>query len=733
MAGYVNDYANIQGIKFESTTSTVFIYTVDAEGNATIKGMHGVAASLTIPETIDGHTVVAIGSEAFRYGTMKQVILPSTVTTISGRAFQDCENLTTVYGLENVTKIDYSAFENCPILKNITLGSRLTSIGAYAFQNCTALGEIYVPNTVKTVNYTAFNNCINATIKTQENSAAIRAATSANVPLKIVTDFDYTVNADGESVTVTGYLGNGGELVIPKTINNYTVTVIGSAAFRNVTNITSVSLPYTITTISGRAFQSCTGLTSIVIPQAVAIVDYSAFENCTNLTEVVFWDVPNTIHKDAFRGCEGLTFYGSSDSVVEKFAINNNFSFVEGRKYATYELPIININTNGQSITSKEDYVDMTFSIENCDDEFSNAAGGIRLRGNSTLKYPKKAYRIKFDKKQSFFGLEKAKSWVLLAEYIDPSNLHNYTAFSLASQMPGFNFTPTPHKVNVYLNGEFVGLYTLCEQIQENPGRVDIEMDDDINESMVNLKDYNFLICMDANVVNDPAAILDETYYYIPEYNSYFELKYPEKDAFPSDEQFNSFLDQLKQYTKNTLDTFYYRDVEKIKAEFNVESLIDFLIIDQIMGETDHIRQSFYMYYTSTSSNPNENNRLNFGPVWDYDFALYTEWTSKPNQNYEVSEVVFYSNIFYRSIVDIPEFYAKVAERYEQYALPALTEYIENFDELVASLEESIELNNDLWYESMYGSEISNDNVEFLKQFLIKRIEVLNKAWLGKE
>ncbi|MBR7140638.1 MAG: CotH kinase family protein, partial [Clostridia bacterium] len=81
--------------------------------------------------------------------------------------------------------------------------------------------------------------------------------------------------------------------------------------------------------------------------------------------------------------------------------------------YATDELPVINVDTDGAEINSKQDYVDMSFSIENCDDAFS-ADGGIRLRGNSTLKYDKKAYRIKFDKKQSFFGLKKAKSWVLL-------------------------------------------------------------------------------------------------------------------------------------------------------------------------------------------------------------------------------------------------------------------------------------------------------------------------------
>ena len=88
-------------------------------------------------------------------------------------------------------------------------------------------------------------------------------------------------------------------------------------------------------------------------------------------------------------------------------------------------MSIVNIDTDGAPIKNKVDYVDMTFSIENCDDELSSVTCGIRLRGNSTMKYDKKPYRIKFDKKQSLFGLDSAKSWVLLADWKDRSMMNN--------------------------------------------------------------------------------------------------------------------------------------------------------------------------------------------------------------------------------------------------------------------------------------------------------------------
>lgn len=79
------------------------------------------------------------------------------------------------------------------------------------------------------------------------------------------------------------------------------------------------------------------------------------------------------------------------------------------------DLPIVSVNTNGVVVESK-DYVDMTLTLANVEEPLVEVGGAIRMRGNSTAKFPKKPYRIKLDQKHSFFGLDKAKSWVLLAD-----------------------------------------------------------------------------------------------------------------------------------------------------------------------------------------------------------------------------------------------------------------------------------------------------------------------------
>ncbi len=390
---------------------------------------------------------------------------------------------------------------------------------------------------------------------------------------------------------------------------------------------------------------------------------------------------------------------------------------------ATNELPIINI-TSGW-IGSKYEYVDMTFSLTNTEDEIHNITGGIRLRGNSTMSYVKKPYRIKFDEKVSLFGLEAAKSWVLLADYIDPSTLHNYTAFKLGAMSDAMGFNPTGIKVNLYMNGEFAGLYTLCEQVQENEGRIDIEKK--ITEDMTKLKDFNFFLCMDSYAPSDPEAVYGETYFSLGEFGLWFELKYPTKADFVSEEQFKKFIDELTVYVYRILVASRDGNVDYLKQECNINSLVDYLIIDQIMGERDHKTKSFNMYFTTTSDDPQLNNKLTFGPVWDYDWSLYTPYTNLPNEYYQIGNEYEFSNVFFQGVANSKELMSIVKERYNEIFAPGLEELIVHLKELEDSISVSLSLNHKRWYPYMTG--ITEKNVQFLNDYLAHRLEFLKDKW----
>ena len=128
-----------------------------------------------------------------------------------------------------------------------------------------------------------------------------------------------TVTIDGISYSLSGVNakvvanpeGNVGDIIIPETIScyggTYSVTVIGSEAFRGCTQLTSVMIPKSITSIEQYAFAECPGLTSIVIPDLVTVIADRIFYNCSNLKSVTISGQVTNIGIASFQGCSSLT------------------------------------------------------------------------------------------------------------------------------------------------------------------------------------------------------------------------------------------------------------------------------------------------------------------------------------------------------------------------------------------------------------------------------------------
>ena len=153
------------------------------------------------------------------------------------------------------------------------------------------------------------------------------------------------------------------------------------------------------------------------------------------------------------------------------------------------ELPRVNINTDSKKPVTKKEYEGATLSIELTDryadytNDSTTDAGGdieIRCRGNSTYETNpnrlgdsgKFSYKIKLDTKVNMLGMGKSKHWVLIANYYDVTNMRNKLTYDLSGAM-GLSYTQSRWVV-VYLNGEYQGLYTLCESIRIEGDRVDI-------------------------------------------------------------------------------------------------------------------------------------------------------------------------------------------------------------------------------------------------------------------
>jgi hypothetical protein len=206
----------------------------NVEGTITITGYVGPGGAMTIPDTIAGLPVTAIGHSAF-YGNA---------------------NLTSVTIPDNVTSIGDEAFGYCTSLTNVTIGNSVTSIGGRAFE-VTSLVSVTIPNSVTSIGEWAFDECFllhNVTI--------------------------------GESVTSIGGTAFFGTSLTRVAIPN-SVTSIGDEAFGYCTSLTNVTIGSSVTSIGDWAFE-LTSLTSVTIPKSVTSIGDGAFAECDKLTGVYF-------------------------------------------------------------------------------------------------------------------------------------------------------------------------------------------------------------------------------------------------------------------------------------------------------------------------------------------------------------------------------------------------------------------------------------------------------------
>ena len=270
-------------------------------------------------------------------------------------------------------------------------------------------------------------------------------------------------------------------------------------------------------------------------------------------------------------------------------------------EYDLFDMPILSIMTEtGGDVTSKETYIDCALTAVDTDGGvlYESDSVSIRGRGNSTWNMEKKSYRIKLGKKENLLGVGKGKnkSWVLLANHCDHSLQRVSVAFAMASMMSGFDYVPGYAFVEVFLNGEYRGVYLLTEQTQTGPDRVNI------NES-----DF------ETNVEAD--FLIEKTAW---DYEYGFTVKgerYGIKSDLSSDKEIrDAQIEWIDGKVTEACDALAEGNMERVKTLVDLDSLVDDYLLQEITKNFDVGFDSFYMYFTD--------GKLYFGPPWDFDLSL---------------------------------------------------------------------------------------------------------------
>ena len=107
-----------------------------------------------------------------------------------------------------------------------------------------------------------------------------------------------------------------GDITIPETVYQYTVTSIGDWAFQWCERLTSITLPEGLISIGEYAFSNCSSLTSIILPESLTSIGESAFSHCERLTSITLPEGFTSIGKYAFSDCTGLTSINIPEGVT---------------------------------------------------------------------------------------------------------------------------------------------------------------------------------------------------------------------------------------------------------------------------------------------------------------------------------------------------------------------------------------------------------------------------------
>ena len=275
--------------------------------------------------------------------------------------------------------------------------------------------------------------------------------------------------------------------------------------------------------------------------------------------------------------------------------------------YQITNLPTVSIHTvNGVIPRDKVTDISSTINIISGNGtRLLSETAGIRERGNASRNFPKKPYRIKFDKKQQVLDApSKAKSWTLINNYGDKTLIRNLIAFEI-SRTAGLPYTPYGTMVDVLLNGEYKGCYQLCDKIQVRNGRVDIDE--------MTPRDNSGDALTGGYLIEVDAYASDGVSYFYSNQGTPVTIHHPSEDSITTTQ---------KQYIRQC-----YNNMESNWQRYlDTNTFLRHFIVGEMSGNTDTY-WSVYMYKKRL------NDTIFTGPVWDFDLAFENDQRTYPINN----------------------------------------------------------------------------------------------------
>ncbi|MFC2132856.1 CotH kinase family protein, partial [Bacteroidota bacterium] len=307
--------------------------------------------------------------------------------------------------------------------------------------------------------------------------------------------------------------------------------------------------------------------------------------------------------------------------------------FASIMEFNSSDLPLVVINTGGVTIPDEPRIIAHMGIIDNPDtnlnyvfDSYNEYDGRISIekRGHSSqFLFPdgKISYALETQDEEgnnnniSLLGMPKENDWILYAPYSDKTLLRNVISYKLGNDIG--QWAPRTRYVDVIVNGKALGIFVLLEKIKIDNNRVDIaklDEDDIAGDSLTG----GYIVKVDwPNGV--PNEGWDSPY---PPNNSnnhvtQFVLQSPKADDIKI-EQLNYIREFITNFEASLLEENFTDQENGYRKLVDFDSFVDFMLIGELLRDTDAFRCSMYMY----KDRDNKDGKLHMGPLWDFNYSM---------------------------------------------------------------------------------------------------------------
>lgn len=389
-------------------------------------------------------------------------------------------------------------------------------------------------------------------------------------------------------------------------------------------------------------------------------------------------------------------------------------------------LPHVYVNTfDGKSISSKTTYKYATMVyVDEEDNVITYDSMEIRGRGNSTWGMSKKPYKIKFNEKVKLLGKGYAncKPWTLLANHGDKSLIRNAITSEMGAFL-GLKNNPGAKFVDLTLNGTYLGNYQISDHVDVRPHRVNV------TEQEVPLPDDSDIsggYLLEVDGFHDGNCFHTNRSVYI-------------RIHYPDEADINAAQNQYIRNYVNDFETVLFGktfadEKEGYRTLVDSTSLIAWFLATEVSANIDG-------YYSSYFYKDQGDDKLYFGPLWDYDIAYDNDTRITPNAerlmtDYGYGDMKTWVNQMWKD----PWFGKKVCEKFNEALDNGLVEFMyAKIDSLGALLDESQKLNYKKWginarqYHEVVLYSSYSQYLTYIKSFIDRHTSWLRTAFESKK